>query len=308
MGGGRSRVTPSERFLVKQRQHRSWVRKHAGSLCLSTAVTLAMGGGAFALIGSASAEAMSDASATHVDVFWTPDTSATDVTTVDQVMEVERKIANGYWSMQVGFAPTANAKSNIAYMGLQTNSTRPDGTTGEMGIFSVWDADKSRNRDGQCVVFGGEGDGLSCRAALPFSTGTQYRYRVQRLEADSTGQWWGGWIRNMSTGDETYLGDLHNKNTFMTSSVINFSEYWGASVPCERLASSQVLWTQPAAKTDTADSTYAYHTAYGSMQHGECTKAAVVPVNLNWTKGVRVVAGADTSVATPPTSAAAPST
>jgi hypothetical protein len=299
-------LTSDERLLVKQRNDRQWLRKHVRAVSVSVVGLLALAGGAFVLAGPAFAEAMSDASATHVDVFWTADKSGNDVTTVDQVMSVERKITNGYWSMQVSFAPTTSARGNIAYMGLQTNSTRPDGSVGEMGIFSIWDADKSRNDVGTCVTFSGEGDGLSCRAAVPFSSSTDYRYRIKRLEADSDGQWWGAWIRDMSTGEEVHLGDLRNKNTFMTSSVVNFSEYWGASVPCSQLASSQVVWTQPAAKSiSDADDTYTYHTTYSNMQHGDCTRASVNRVDLGWTKGVRVVAGADASVVTPPTATAA---
>jgi hypothetical protein len=57
-------------------------------------------------------------------------------------------------------------------------------------------------------IFGGEGNGYSCRLAYKISKNTYYRYRLWRLTPDSGGQWWGAWIENMTTGVDTYIGSI----------------------------------------------------------------------------------------------------
>ncbi len=95
------------------------------------------------------------------------------------------------------------------YMGLQTDSARPETSRGE-------------------------GVGMSCRAAATIDVSSTYTSRVKKLEADATGQWWGGWIDNATTGSTTYLGDLHNSSPWIdTERMVNFSEYWGSSVSTE---------------------------------------------------------------------------
>ena len=66
---------------------------------------------------------------------------------------------------------------------MQTNGNRFNGTTGDTAIFSLWNANATSGPS--CGVFGGEGNGYSCRLAYPISTSTYYRYRVWRLGADS---------------------------------------------------------------------------------------------------------------------------
>jgi len=221
-----------------------------------------------------------------VHVYWTlPASSWGNLWNIDQVMWVEQKATKTYWAMQFGLAGTADS----GYMGLQTGATRPDGTVGEMAIFSLWNADKTRG--GVCAAFSGEGNGLSCRKNYSFSTNTQYRYRVWRTEVDATGAWWGAWIRNQSTGAETALGEIHIAQT-MLNPPLNFTEYWGDAVACTKVPKSIVNWTQPAGNYSGVSSLgYQYYSSYQTYDSGACISKTVQPKNYGWTQGVRVVAG-----------------
>ncbi|MDQ1294306.1 MAG: hypothetical protein QG608_2189 [Actinomycetota bacterium] len=280
---------------MNHRNARPWHRRRSSWAALSVAALLAGGTTVFVVAGPASAEGTSSASSTHVDVYWKTDGPGNNLTNIDQVMSVEKKAQSSYWSMNFWYADAPDG----GYIGLQTDATRPDGSAGEMAIFSMWNADKSRNRTGTCVVFGGEGDGLSCRAPYTIKLSNNYQYSVKRLEADSTGQWWGGWIRDMEAGTDTYLGDMHSTSKALKGPVINFSEYFGAPVPCSKVPTTKVIWTQPAANPSTSTpetpSSHEYHSTYDTTVVGDCTKASINPVDLGWTKGVTAVAGRSSS-------------
>jgi len=201
-------------------------------------------------------------------------------------MWIEKKAKYTYWAMQF---PLSGTPDNNGYMGLQTNATRPNGTVGDMAIFSLWNADKARN--GNCSAFDGEGNGLSCRVGFSITTNVEYRYRVFRLDADATGQWWGAWILNTATGKDIHLGDLHVTATTL-GTPINFTEYWGAAVSCDKVPKSIVDWTQPAGNYSGSASTgYQYYSSYAGFDALACISASGSPKDYGWTQGVRIIAG-----------------
>jgi len=111
---------------------------------------------------------------------------------VDQLVSVVTRADASYWAMQ--WAWTDTSQSTGGYMGLQTNGSRFDGSSGDTAIFSLWNANASSGPG--CGRFSGEGSGLSCRLAYPvYDDGNWYRLRVWRLQSDAGGQWWGAWIR-----------------------------------------------------------------------------------------------------------------
>jgi hypothetical protein len=202
-------------------------------------------------------------------------------------MWMEQKGYKEYWAMQFPLTGTNDA----GYMGLQTVATRPDGSVGQMAIFSLWNASGSRNANGKCAPFDGEGNGLSCRMAFTIRDKVRYRYRVWRLESDSVGQWWGAWIQDTSTGRDYHLGDLRVKSRTI-GTPLNFTEYWGEAVSCDRVPESIVNWTQPAANSNGRGS-YQYYSRYQAPpSKGSCINHAVVkPMNYGWSQGVRVDSG-----------------
>ena len=217
--------------------------------------------------------------------FWDFQGSSVGYWNVDQQMKVLQRARSTYWAMLWNWT----GASIGGYVGLQTNGQRFGGSTGDTAIFSLWDATAASGP--HCGVFGGEGNGYSCRLAYPISKNTYYRYRLWRLNADSGGQWWGAWIENITTGVDTYIGSIQvNAGYTLATGVENFVEYFGSSVPCTNVPVSKVIWTQPAANSQ-GGGLYQYGSTYSGMSKGACTGGSVTPVNLGWTKGVRVRLG-----------------
>ncbi|MFF3658738.1 DUF3472 domain-containing protein [Streptomyces olivochromogenes] len=204
---------------------------------------------------------------------------------IDQRVQITQKANHSYWAMMWDFTATPG---NGGYMGLQTDGTRFNHTTGETAIFSLWNANASR---GSCGPFDGEGTGLSCRLAYPIDRQTDYRLRVWRLNADAGGQWWGAWIRNMRTGVDTAIGRLRvPRNQTLLGVPSNFSEYFGTAVHCDRVPQSVAYFTQPAANAQ-GNGTYRYGSTYERSTLGRCTGGNVQLVDLGRTKAAKVTLG-----------------
>src|SRR5688572_19265740 len=75
---------------------------------------------------------------------------ATGFWNTDQRVQVVRKAHHSYWAMVWDFTATPG---DGGYMGLQTNARRPDGSTGDLAIFSLWNANAATGPS--CGQFGG---------------------------------------------------------------------------------------------------------------------------------------------------------
>lgn len=220
----------------------------------------------------------------NIAVFWNFHGN-TGFWNIDQQVRVNRKAYHSFWAMQWGYTATPNEGG---YLGLQTDGIRFDGTRGDTAIVSLWNANASR---GTCGAFSGEGSGLSCRVPYAISTGVFYRYRLWRLESDSGGQWWGAWLMNMSTGEDTHVGSIRVAGTKnLTTTPLNFSEYWGDAVACTSVPTSSTDFTQPAANS-LGGGGYEFGSVYSSYSRGSCTGGAVTVVDLGWTRAARAVLG-----------------
>lgn len=224
--------------IVLNQNGRGAPRQYLRRIVLSTVSFLTVVTGTFVMAAPAMAAQHENG---MVDLYWTTDEPKDDITDVTQYMSIDQKAPKTFWSTTFVFA----SPKSLGYMGLQTDGNRSDGSRGEMGIFSVQNADGYRNHDGTCVAYGNEGVGLSCRAAMPVNARTIYRYRLKGLETDESGRWWGAWIDDVANRTTVYLGDLHGSSEFLTTKVINFSEYWGTAVACDAVPESRVTWYTP---------------------------------------------------------------
>ena len=217
--------------------------------------------------------------------FWNFQGAGTGYWNVDQQMKIQQRAKATYWAMLWNWTGATYG----GYLGLQTNGQRFDGSTGDTAIFSLWNANASSGP--HCGIFGGEGNGYSCRLAYSFTKGTYYRYRLWRLTPDSGGQWWGAWIENMTTSVDTYIGSIRVSASYtLATGAANFVEYFGTAVPCNMVPVSKVIWTQPAANSQ-GGGVYQYGSMYSGMSKGSCTGGSATPVNLGWTQGVKVILG-----------------
>ena len=206
---------------------------------------------------------------------------------VDQHLRIGQKAPTSFWATSWYWS---GDPSSPGYIGLQTDGVRFDGTRGEMAIFSLWDATAAVGRS--CGTFGGEGVGYSCRLAFPITTGRLYRLRVERMEADSVGQWWGGWVKDESTGIDHFIGKIRVAPTFTTMSRLqNFSEYFGRQVHCDKVPVSVVYWT-PIVADRQEDGTYRSGSTFDRGKVGPCTGGGVTPYEFeSGTRGVKVIQG-----------------
>lgn len=257
----------------------------AASLAVAAAVTL-IG----ATIGPAAAARQHLNGASQVG--WQLDNAAPGaIWNVDQIIQLPKTARSSYWALQWSFA----GSGDVGYMGIQTDApARSDGSRGQMALFSLWNADNSRDAVGRCGRFDGEGSGLSCRMNWTIRTGAYYRLRVLRGEADATGQWWQGWIHSDYRGADYHLGDIHVPGAGHTqidpASVGNFLEYFGSAVACDHVPKAMGVFTQPA--FDDRNGVYDYHSHYreGSYAHGSCTRGYFVRLHGPYV-GVELVNG-----------------
>jgi uncharacterized protein DUF3472 len=180
---------------------------------------------------------------------------------------------------------------------LQTDGVRFDGSTGEMAIFSLWNANGARGSS--CGAFGGEGDGYSCRIRFTIKTGVRYRLRVWKLELDGSGQWWGGWIHSDYSHHDYHIGDIRvpSDGHQFFGQVMNFSEYFGPAVPCSRVPRSVVELTQPAANSrGDKIGTYGYYSHFSGFGKENCTGGSGTAKDYGWTQGVKLVLGGTQNV------------
>lgn len=236
---------------------------------------------AFAVVpGAASAVQHSNG---HNYAFWS--WSGSGFWNVDQLVRIDEKARTTFWAEQFFWSGTSTG----GYMGLQTDGNRVDGSRGDTAIFSVWGANAAR---GACRTFAGEGTGYQCLIPYRVATNRLYRYRIWRLDADAGGQWWGAWMIDPTTGQETWIGSIRAAASNTTiGATTNFVEYFGAKVACTQVPRSNALFTQPAANS-MGGGVYEYGSSYAGNSKGSCvTSTATADASLGWTRGVRIVLG-----------------
>jgi hypothetical protein len=140
-----------------------------------------------------------------------------------------------YWSHYFIFANSKGegTGSRSGYMGLQTAENR------KIAIFSIWNALAAEGE--ACETFGGEGIGYHCLVDFNFSNGGSYTLFVRSLAGDSTGDWWEGSVKDLSTGQERIIGRIKSppgSGGIKTSSF--FDEYYSTIAGCIALAEAKV--------------------------------------------------------------------
>ena len=219
--------------------------------------------------------------------YWKFDGPGNDFWNVDQYVNIAQKAAYTYWAQYFTFTGSTDG----GYIGLQTNGYRFDGSIGELAIFSLWNANAIRGSS--CNTFAGEGSGYSCRIPFSIETGVWYKLRVWRLETDSGGQWWGGWITS-DNNTEYHIGDIRvpTDNHLVFGQVQNFSEYFGPAVACNEVPRSIINLTQPVANSyNDQYNYYQYYSTSTGWNKLDCTGAMGMPTNYVTTWGLKLILG-----------------
>lgn len=204
----------------------------------------------------------------------------------EQRLQVAQKSPASFWATLWNWS---GGSTSGGYIGLQTDGSRVDGTTGDTAIFSIWDATAAT---GSCQAFGGEGVGYSCRLAYPINSARKYRLRLQIGTADSSGQWWNAYIRDETSFTETKIGSLRTAGMYKSFSLpSNFSEYFGAAVPtCANVPISIANWWS-ASLTPVSGYLAIKPTYSAPPQRGSCTGGSATTVTISYETVVKATLG-----------------
>jgi hypothetical protein len=151
-----------------------------------------------------------------------------------------------YWAHQFGFK-----NGDGGYMGLQTNGFMQGEWVGKMAIFSIWEALAAEPGPGaSCEEFTGEGEGWSCRIPYNWVEGRTYCLRIWVLGVDAQeNEWWGAWIIDTSTNQETYIGKIKVPGSWqwLDDSSVVWVEYYGQVNDCASTSYAKASFEQPTA-------------------------------------------------------------
>ena len=156
-----------------------------------------------------------------------------------------------YWAHQFAFK-----NGEIGYMGLQTNGFMQGEWVGKMAIFSIWDALAAEPGPGAlCEQFTGEGEGWSCRIPYNWVEGHTYCLRFWEVccaEQPWEDEWWGAWIIDTSSNQETFLGKIKVPGSWqwMDNSSAVWVEYYGQVNDCDSIPYAKARFEQPTADDD----------------------------------------------------------
>ena len=162
----------------------------------------------------------------------------------------------GSWTNKVG--------DDGWYIGLQTNAAGP---AGRIAIFSIWNALDAQSLDSaaECVTFGNEGAGLSCRLEYNWVAGRIYRLRVWRQNDG----WWIATVFDEAANSERTIGRIRTRagQGDLSRSITDFVEYYGGEFgSCADLPPSQMYFYAPSGNNGAF-----YFTAAGSSKgSGAC--------------------------------------
>lgn len=195
-------------------------------------------------------------------------------------IDVEPKGKSHYfWATQFFFH-----NGNGGYMGLQTGANM-GGTEMKIAIFSIWDAldaKKGSVEGAEAGTFGGEGVGYQCKIPFDWKEDTQYRLRLFEV-ADARypdqPEWWGAWVMDMETMDETQIGQIKVPADWgwMKGSSDFFVEYYLSTPSCEEIPHQKATLHSP-----TRENGQVRPTAITKAEtYGTCARSASVHANLS---------------------------
>jgi anti-sigma B factor antagonist len=185
--------------------------------------------------------------------YWTFGSGANDIENVDQKIWIAKPARGSQWVMTWSWVADP---AHGGYLGFNT-----DDEGESQALFSLWNADKASGLN--CMEFGGEGEGWSCRMPVDLKSNVVYRLRLARTRTDAEGVWWGAWIyQEAAAGAKTELslGEIRVKkemNLIIGESINNFSEYFGHTVArCSSVPVSILVVAPPSANRDAKTDTY----------------------------------------------------
>ena len=161
---------------------------------------------------------------------------------VTQSIELKELSPQMYWSSAWHWA---NAPDG-GYGGIQTLGHLGNNVFVDIATFSIWNAKEGIPGEGaNCLPFGGEGDGYSCR--LPMDLVADNTYTITYSVDKSRGlDWWKATITDKKKSETRLIGTIHApKRKLASQDWYNFIEYWGEPVPCDSVGAATARFYTP---------------------------------------------------------------
>ena len=178
-------------------------------------------------------------------VHWEFDNSPSSVWNIDQDVWLMKSADKSFWPVQWSWK---NANGVGGYLGLQQEDS-----TLQRARFSLWNATEAvAGPNASSRTFGGEGIGYTCELPFEINEDYSYKYRLWRLDADNSGQWWGAWLietDNEGNVTEHSIGKIKvakDFNQIDIGSISNFVEFYGGvQEECIDVPSSVIVFSPP---------------------------------------------------------------
>jgi len=179
-------------------------------------------------------------------VKWQFEKTPSSVWNIDQDVWLIKSGDKSFWPIQWSWK---NGNGIGGYLGLQQESNNLQRVR-----FSLWNASEAEANpvNGNARPFGGEGIGYTCELPFKINENHSYRYRLWRLDADATGQWWGAWIIETDANGkekEHLVGKIKvdkKHNQIELNSISNFVEFYGKKLNhCIDVPSSTIAFSPP---------------------------------------------------------------
>lgn len=153
-----------------------------------------------------------------------------------------------FWSSQFNFKEQPYSGG---YIGVQMDGYAFELGSGEIAIFSLWNAVRAVPAPGAvCGEFGGEGVGLSCRTLIQTRPGHTYKVSVERIGRTKRWSEFYGSVRNLTTGEIHRLGTIRVPGQVSLFSPSNFIEYFGPTRACEDRPLASARFQAPVVSTE----------------------------------------------------------
>ena len=169
----------------------------------------------------------------NANAMWTHWQQGPGVYRYTQNFTVQRVGRDTFWASQFNFVENP---AGGGYVGVQNNGYAFSFGNTDMAIFSLWDAIRAEPGEGAvCGAFGGEGEGLSCRAPISLQDGSRFMVRVHQVgpnsKTDNTTEY-GASVINLDTNERRFLGKITVKGEVNMTAPNNFIEYFGPEKEC----------------------------------------------------------------------------
>lgn len=156
--------------------------------------------------------------------------TGTGIRKYTQVFTLGATASTTFWSSQFNFREQPDSGG---YIGVQVDGYAFELGSGEIAIFSLWNAVRAVPAPGAvCGEFGGEGVGLSCRTLIQTRPGHTYKVSVERIGLSKRWSEYYGSVRNLTTGETHRLGTIRVPGQVSLYSPSNFIEYFGPTRAC----------------------------------------------------------------------------